>query len=201
MDEYPFSDRRNVLKALAAGSVVSPAGCGGSGNGDGGAGGDGTGEESPDGNETDDDGTDGGDQPPGADVLGGPDDLRSDVTVEALVLDSDQGAGQNVFSPAVVWLEEGATITWENVSGSHSVTAYHPNNDRSNRIPTAAASFNSDVMSEGDTFEHTFDTDGVVNYYCTPHEGLGMKGAISVAPEADNGDTATAVSPETDRGA
>jgi len=181
MDEYPFSDRRNVLKALAAGSVVSLAGCGGSGNGDGGAGGDGTGEESPDGNETDDGGTDENDQPPGADVLGGPDDLRSDVTVEALVLDSDQGAGQNVFSPAVVWLEEGATITWENVSGSHSVTAYHPNNDRSNRIPTAAASFNSDVMSEGDTFEHTFDEPGVYNYYCTPHEGLGMVGLVIVS--------------------
>ena len=178
MDEFPFADRRNVLKALAAGSVVSLAGCGSSDNGDSDAGDDGIGDS----NETDDDGMDnGGDQPPGADVLGGADDLQSEATVEALALDSDQGAGQNVFSPAVVWLEEGGTITWENASGSHSVTAYHPNNDRPNRVPTGVASFNSGVMSEGDTFEHTFEEPGVYNYYCTPHEGLGMVGLVVVS--------------------
>jgi plastocyanin len=181
MDEYPFTDRRNVLKTLVAGSAVALAGCGGSDSG----GDDSAGEATMDDDGMDDGETDtGGDQPPGGDVMGGPDDLQSEATVEALALDADQGAGQNVFSPAVVWLEEGATVTWENVSGNHSVTAYHPNNDKPNRIPTGAASFNSGVMSEGDTFEHTFDEPGVYNYYCTPHEGLGMVGLVIVSEAA-----------------
>jgi plastocyanin len=106
------------------------------------------------------------------------------VTIEALSLDADQGAGQNVFSPAVVWVESGGTVTWENASGSHSVTAYHPNNDKPLRIPTAASSFDSGVMSGDDTFERTFTEPGVYNYYCTPHEGLGMVGLIIVSEAA-----------------
>ena len=166
MDEFSYPDRRTVLKTLAAGSAVGLAGCSSSGDGDDGA---------------DDGSDDGGSQPPGADVGGGPDDLQSTATVEALRLDSDQGAGQNVFSPAVVWLEEGGTVTWENRSGSHSATAYHPNNDRPMRLPTGGSSFNSGVMSEGDTHEHTFEEPGVYNYYCSPHEGLGMVGLVVVS--------------------
>jgi plastocyanin len=123
--------------------------------------------------------------PPGADQLGGPDDLQSSPTVEALSLDADQGAGQFVFSPAVVWVEPGATVTWAIESGSHSATAYHPDNGTSRRAPEGAAAFDSGVLSEG-TFEHTFETEGVYNYHCTPHEGLGMVGLVVVGG-ADGG--------------
>ncbi|MFT4884076.1 MAG: plastocyanin, partial [Natronomonas sp.] len=94
--------------------------------------------------------------PPGADVLGGPDDLQSSATVEALSLDSDQGAGQFVFSPAVVWVEAGTTVSFEDASGSHSATAYHSDNDKPGRTPPGAEAFDSGVMDEGDSFEHTF---------------------------------------------
>jgi len=125
--------------------------------------------------------------PPGADQIGGPDDLRSSATVEALSLSEDRGAGQFVFSPAVVWAETDATITWQIAGGSHSITAYHPDNDgKPNRIPEDAESFDSGVLSEGETFEHTFETPGVYNYYCTPHEGLGMVGLV-VVEEARGG--------------
>jgi plastocyanin len=118
--------------------------------------------------------------PPGADVLGGPDDLQSSATVEALSLDSDQGAGQFVFSPAVVWVEAGTTVSFEDASGSHSATAYHSDNDKPGRTPPGAEAFDSGVMDEGDSFEHTFSETGVHNYYCTPHEGLGMVGLVVV---------------------
>jgi len=186
VDNLRQLDRRTILKTLGAGSMVALAGCGSSDDGDGGdAGADDS--DTSDGNENggSDDGN--GDmngeeeQVPGADVLGGPDDLQSAATVQARTLESDQGAGQNVFSPAVVWVEAGATITWENASGSHSATAYHPNNDRPMRVPTAAASFDSGVMSDGDSFEHTFEEPGVYNYYCSPHEGLGMVGLVVVS--------------------
>jgi plastocyanin len=121
------------------------------------------------------------DQPPGADVLGGPDDLRSDPTVDAATLSADRGVGQFVFTPAVVWVEPGTTVEWTISGGSHSVTAYHPNNDRSMRIPEGATPFDSGVLESGETFEQPFETPGVHNYYCTPHEGLGMVGLVVVS--------------------
>ena len=120
------------------------------------------------------------DQPPGADVLGGPNDLREDVTVDAATLSADEGAGQFVFTPAVVWVASGTTVTWTISGGAHSVTSYHPDNDRANRVPGGAPAFDSGTLQDGDTFEHTFETQGVHNYYCTPHEGLGMVGLVVV---------------------
>ena len=184
------TNRRRLLQVLGAGAVVGLAGCGSSetdspDNGDDGA--DGSNgsqdDQSDDGEET------GDEQPPGADVLGGPDDLQSAATIEALSLDSDQGAGQNVFSPAVTWVEEGATVIWEIASGSHSTTSYHPDTDAVLRIPEAAESFDSGTLSGG-TFEHTFETPGVYNYYCRPHRGLGMVGLVIVGEAATGPGTA-----------
>ena len=117
---------------------------------------------------------------PGADVLGGPDDLRSSATVDATVLEQDAGAGRFVNTPAVVWVSAGSTVTWTIEGGAHSVTAYHPENDRPRRVPEGAASFDSGVLDAGETFEHTFETPGVFNYLCRPHEGLGMVGVVVV---------------------
>ncbi|MEF8774260.1 MAG: plastocyanin/azurin family copper-binding protein, partial [Halobacteriales archaeon] len=127
-----------------------------------------------------------GTRPPGADALGGPNDRRAAATVDATILDADQGAGQYVNTPAVVWLEPGGTVTWNIRGGAHSVTAYHPDNDRPLRIPEAASSFDSGTRSAGETFEHTFETGGVYGYFCRPHEGLGMVGLVVVG-EPDGG--------------
>jgi len=189
MDNPRHANRRNVLKLLGTGTMVALAGCGSSDDGDDSTTDDGT-NSGDDGTDGGDDRTDGGsdgtdsgsddgdDRVPGADVLGGPDDLQSSATIEALSLDADQGAGQNVFSPAVVWVETGATVTWENASGSHSATSYHPDTGGAMRIPQDAQPFDSEIMSDGETFEYTFDTPGVYNYYCRPHRSLGMVGIV-----------------------
>jgi plastocyanin len=128
---------------------------------------------------------------PGADQLGGPDDLQGSAAVDATVLSSDEGAGQNVFTPAVVWVEQGATVTWTIAEGSHSATAYHPDYDKSQRVPEDASPFDSETLTAGNTFEHTFETPGVYNYYCRPHEGLGMVGLVVVdGPQGGPGTTA-----------
>ncbi|WP_436935829.1 plastocyanin/azurin family copper-binding protein [Halovenus marina] len=190
MDNTRYANRRTVLKTLGAGTVVALAGCSsddgdssdGSADGSGDGSSDGSADGSSDGSGDGSDDTD-NEQPeqvPGADALGGPDDLQSAATVEALSLDSDQGAGQNVFSPAVVWVEEGATVTWDIASGSHSVTSYHPDTDGEMRIPEGATAFDSGTLSEEETYEHTFEARGVYNYYCRPHRGLGMVGLVVV---------------------
>ncbi|MDH5020907.1 plastocyanin/azurin family copper-binding protein [Halobacterium rubrum] len=95
------------------------------------------------------------------------------------------------FDPVGLLVEPGTTVTFVNASGDHSATAYHPDSgDQPLRIPEDAAPFDSGVYTEdGATFEYTFDVEGVYDYYCTPHEAMGMVGRIVVG--APNGGPAT----------
>lgn len=85
------------------------------------------------------------------------------------------------FDPHVVWVEAGGTVTWTNESGAHSVAAYAPDNDKPRRIPEGAASFDSGLLTEaGAEFSVTFEEPGVYDYYCAPHETIGMIGSVIV---------------------
>lgn len=108
-------------------------------------------------------------------------------TGERVGMVTGQGGAQ-LFSAPVLWVEQGATVTWYNDSGSHSTTAYARANDKPQRIPQNAEAWDSGILSEqGATFDHTFDTPGVYDYYCTPHESLGMVGRVVVgSPDLGN---------------
>lgn len=85
------------------------------------------------------------------------------------------------FEPHVARVNVGGTVTFVNESGSHSATAYHPDYDVPLRIPEGATPWDSGLMTEaGAEFEHTFETEGVYQYYCIPHEAMGMIAAIIV---------------------
>ncbi len=87
-----------------------------------------------------------------------------------------------------VRIEAGDTVIWELQSSGHTATAYHPdtNNVFPSRIPDGAVPFDSPLLfTKGDTYEHTFVTEGVYNYYCRPHEGQGMVGIIVVGKALD----------------
>lgn len=99
-------------------------------------------------------------------------------TAEVKMVSTDNGYH---FEPHVVRVNVGGTVTFHNESGTHSTTAYHPDNDQPQLVPDGAASWDSGILSEeGATFEHTFETEGVYHYYCTPHESLGMIGTAIV---------------------
>ncbi|UHQ96355.1 cupredoxin domain-containing protein [Natrinema halophilum] len=132
--------------------------------------------------------------PPGADILGGPDDLQSSAEVRATVLEEDQGAGRYVFTPAVVWLEPGGTVFWNFEETDHTVTVYHPQYDKPNRIPEGVETpFSSEFASSGEPgtgFNFVFDVEGVWNYFCKPHEDRGMAGMVIVGEPQGGGGTA-----------
>jgi|GEM_PF-5199717 len=89
--------------------------------------------------------------------------------------------GGHYFIPDIVWVKKGGTVTWENTTGEHSTTAFAPSNDRPRRIPDGAGGWDSGLVGKaGGTFQHTFETPGVYDYYCTPHEALGMVGKVIV---------------------
>jgi plastocyanin len=160
-----------MLQLTGGAAVVGLAGCTGTQNNDGGAT-NGTPTESG----HDDGGTETGhsdDEDDHDEAVGAPSD-----TAEVRMITEDGGYH---FEPHVVRVNAGGTVTWHNESGSHSTTAYHPDNDQPQLVPDGAAAWDSGILSEqGATFEHTFETEGVYHYYCTPHESLGMIGSVIV---------------------
>lgn len=96
------------------------------------------------------------------------------------------------FDPKGLLIDAGTTIQFVNVSGNHATTAYHPEyGDQPLRIPKTAEPWNSRVFTEPNkTFEVTFEDPGVYDYYCPPHEMLGMVGRILVdEPQGGPGTT------------
>lgn len=81
--------------------------------------------------------------------------------------------GNTDFDPIGLHVEPGTTVRFEIEAGSHSATAYE------GRIPAAGTPFDSGVHSQG-RFEHTFEVPGTYDYYCIPHESMGMVGRIVV---------------------
>ncbi|QZY00474.1 cupredoxin domain-containing protein [Halobaculum rubrum] len=107
---------------------------------------------------------------------GVPEEPSASATVNLVTAD-----GGYHFDPHVVWIEEGATVTFHNESGSHSATAYAPANDKPRRIPEGGTAFDTGLLTEsGAEREVTLDTPGVYDYYCTPHEGVGMIATVVV---------------------
>ncbi len=74
------------------------------------------------------------------------------------------------FSRSQLTIEPGTTVRWVNQGNiDHTVTP-----DGHNEWQRATFS------DEGDTFEHTFETEGEFPYFCEPHQSLGMVGTIVV---------------------
>jgi len=98
-----------------------------------------------------------------------------DMTGESQVsvtVGAEGNGGAFAFEPPAIHVDPGTTVTWEwtGEGASHNVVAEN-------------GSFRSgDPASEGGTtYERTFDSEGLFKYFCEPHRGVGMRGAV-VAP-------------------
>jgi plastocyanin len=94
---------------------------------------------------------------------------------------------KHFFDPDRLRIQPGDTVKWVLHSMVHTTTAYHPEFfDKPLRIPEKAQPWHSGVLTEiGQSFEQAFDVEGVYNYYCTPHQSLGMVGIIVVGKPVD----------------
>lgn len=113
----------------------------------------------------------------------------ADGTVVVEMLTDNQGT---YFSPKGLAVDPGTTVRFVNVSGGHGTTAYHPDNeDHPLRIPEAAEPWESPIYTEADaTFEVTLTVEGVYDFYCPPHESMGMVGRLVVGePQGGPGTT------------
>jgi plastocyanin len=83
----------------------------------------------------------------------------------------------NFFDPANITIEPGTTVTWvQSGDNPHTTTSYD-------------GLWDSGMIEggSGGTFSFTFEEPGTYDYFCIPHEALGMIGSVTVT-----GSTATA---------
>ncbi len=83
----------------------------------------------------------------------------------------------NFFAPANITVEPGTTVTWVHSGNNpHTTTSYD-------------GLWDSGMIEggSGGTFSFTFEEPGTFDYFCIPHESMGMIGSVTVT-----GGTATA---------
>jgi plastocyanin len=82
----------------------------------------------------------------------------------------------NSFAPSNVTIQVGDTVTWTNSNrGFHNVVSDE-------------AGFRSGDATENWTFSHTFNSAGVFDYYCEPHQFFGMTGTVTVQDDGGGED-------------
>lgn len=95
--------------------------------------------------------------------------------------------GRFEFEPPALWVEPGERVVWLNVNDFHSSTAYHPDNGKARRIPEKASAWDSGIFGldvRAVSFSYRFVEPGVYDYFCRPHELLGMQGRVVVGAGA-----------------
>ncbi|WP_415382737.1 plastocyanin/azurin family copper-binding protein [Halosimplex sp. TS25] len=120
-------------------------------------------------------------------------DLRgeSEVSIEVGV-----GSSGFAFAPTKVWVDPGTTVNFEFVTPSHNVK---PNEQPEGGSLDGTEGGEFDTVPEGETYSATLETGGMYTYYCGPHEGQGMKGAVAVGEDVETeevGGGATPLNPE-----
>jgi plastocyanin len=76
----------------------------------------------------------------------------------------------NFFDPANITVEPGTTVTWvQSGNNPHTTTSYD-------------GLWDSGMIEggSGGTFSFTFEEPGTYDYFCIPHESLGMIGSVTV---------------------
>ncbi|MFN4218523.1 MAG: plastocyanin/azurin family copper-binding protein [Candidatus Bipolaricaulia bacterium] len=115
--------------------------------------------------------------------LGGP--TRTEIAQRVFVVE----VRDHYFDPPGLVVQPNDRVVWvlkENAQGDgHTVTAYHPSQDRPLRIPAGARPWNSGLMTQiGQSYSYIFSLPGVYDYFCALHEQQGMVGRVIVGGTA-----------------
>ncbi|MBX0285555.1 halocyanin domain-containing protein [Haloarcula salinisoli] len=96
------------------------------------------------------------------------DETGSDsVTVD---VGAEGNGGAYAFAPPAVRIDSGTTVTWVWTGNGSGHNVVHEQGE-----------FESETTAEADNeFEHTFESTGTYLYYCAPHLGFNMRGAVVV---------------------
>jgi halocyanin-like protein len=107
----------------------------------------------------------------GANGWGGAGSTTNKTGQKEVTVKVGSGSSGHAFKPAAVHVSPGTKVTWEwtGSGGAHNVVS------DADKFKSGAP-----VAKAGTTFSHTFEKDGIYNYYCDPHQSLGMLGSVAV---------------------
>lgn len=84
------------------------------------------------------------------------------------------------FEPTGLAIDVGDTVRFNLATPHHNINAYHPAFGYTQRVPSDVPPYSSPILTAGDYWLYTFQTEGVHNIMCAPHELFGMVGSIVV---------------------
>ncbi|MFB6078816.1 MAG: halocyanin domain-containing protein, partial [Halarchaeum sp.] len=99
------------------------------------------------------------------------------VTVE---VGAQGNGGTYAYAPPAVRVSPGTEVVFEWTSNTHNIVV----EDQPSGANWEGV---SEIKNSGYSYSHTFETAGVYKYYCDPHLGLGMKGAVVVGGSGGGG--------------
>jgi len=86
----------------------------------------------------------------------------------------------NYFTPTLLWVDPETTISWDFTTPGHNVK-FDRQPEEADLDGTSGGEFA--VIDRDDTYSVSPSVSGIYTYYCGPHEGMGMKGAIAVGDD------------------
>lgn len=99
------------------------------------------------------------------------------------------------FEPTGLAIEPGDTVRFNMATPHHNVNAYHPAFGYTQRVPNEAPAYSSPILGADEYWVYTFETEGVHNIMCAPHELFGMVGSIVVGSATGPGANAVGEAP------
>ena len=163
--------RRAVLAGVGVGTVASLAGCTGSAV---------SGDEADTASPTPTPGGDGADAVHPrwgfiGETMDTPAPVEADHSVELLIAERADGPiPMFYFDPAGLFVEAGDVVEFVFATPDHAVTAFHAGLGRAQRVPDGVPALSSPMMTAGSYWLFRFETPGVYDLYCPPHEQFGM---------------------------
>lgn len=90
------------------------------------------------------------------------------------------------FSPVGLHVSQGDIVRFNFPTPEHTVTAYHLEQGRQQRVPDDQPPFSSPVINSGGFWLYEFNRPGTYDVFCAPHELLGMVMRIVVGDPDDD---------------
>jgi len=83
-------------------------------------------------------------------------------------------------------VDPGAIVEFDFNTPEHTATAYHPGQERQQRVPDGVPAFSSTVNEHHGFWLYRFEDEGVYDLFCAPHEWGGMGMRIVVGDDPGN---------------
>ncbi|WP_157533043.1 plastocyanin/azurin family copper-binding protein [Haloferax profundi] len=92
------------------------------------------------------------------------------------------------FQPAGLAVEPGDVVLFSAETPDHAFAAYHPRHGRQNLVPDGVGPISSPLVPVGGYWLYQFETEGVYDAYCPPHEPFGMVMRVVVGDGTESTD-------------